>query len=55
MKKDTLIWKIINKLHDEGALELSNYVNYIEQANDIHDIIEKILIDYVIIEGVVVE
>lgn len=45
MKKDTLIWKITNKLHDEGALELGNYMNYIEQANDIHDIIEGRVID----------
>ena len=33
MKRDTLIWKMINRLHDEGALELGNYMNDIEQAN----------------------
>ena len=55
MKRDVLIWKIVNMLHEEGALELDNYMNYIDQANDLHDIIDKILIDYVIIEGSVVE
>lgn len=55
MTRDTLIWMIINKLHDEGALELDNYVNYIEQANDIHNIIEEILNSYVIIQGRVIE
>lgn len=55
MKRDTLIWKMINRLHDEGALELGNYMNYIEQANDIHNIIERELDGYGLFEGGVLE
>ena len=55
MKRDTLIWKITNALNDNGALEANNYMNYIEQANDIHDIIEKELDGYLIVKGEVME
>lgn len=55
MKRDVLIWKIVNRLHEDGALEVGNYMDCIDQTKDIHDIIEKILIDYVIIEGSIVE
>lgn len=55
MKRDTLIWKIVQSLHDAGALEIDNYMNYIEQANDIHNIIEKVLDGVVLIQGEVME
>ncbi|ADZ82597.1 hypothetical protein [Cellulosilyticum lentocellum] len=55
MKRDTLIWKIVNRLHDERALELDNYMNYIEQANDIYKIIERELKDFTLIQGEVME
>ena len=55
MKRDTLIWKIVQTLNDEGTLDINNYLNYIEQANDIHDIIEKELDGYLLVKGEVME
>ena len=55
MTRNTLIWKIVNSLNDNGALDLNNYTTYIEQANDIHDIIRKELEDYLSVKGEVVE
>ena len=55
VKRDTLIWKIVQTLNDNGALDVNNYMNYIEQANDIHNIIEKELDGYVIVKGEVME
>lgn len=54
MTRESLIYKIIQSLHDEGALDINNYYDYSEQANDMYSIIEKILDDYVIIEGHVI-
>lgn len=51
MTRESLIYKIIQSLHDEGALDINNYYGYSEQVNDMYSIIEKILDDYVIIEG----
>ena len=55
MTRQTLIYKIIQSLHDEGALEVDNYYNYIEQANDMYNIIERVLDNIVLIEGSVIE
>ena len=55
MTKQTLIWKMINALHDEGALEIENYHGYIEQAEDMYEIIERVLDNIVLIEGSVIE
>ena len=55
MTRQTLIWKMINSLHEEGALEIENYMNYIEQANDMYSIIERVLDNIVLIEGSVIE
>lgn len=55
MKKDTLIWKIVNALHDNETLDVKNFETYVEQANAIHDVIEKELETYVLIKGNVVE
>lgn len=55
MKRDTLIYKIVQALNDEGALDVNNYSNNIEQCTDVHDIIEKVLDDYVIVEGRMVD
>ena len=55
MKRDTLIWKIVQSLNENGALDVNNYLNYVEQANDIHDIIEKELDRYLIVSGEVME
>ena len=41
MKRDTLIWKIVQTLNDNGALDINNYMNYTEQDGDIHDLIKK--------------
>lgn len=51
MTRQTLIYKIIQRLHEEGALEVNNYINYIEQANDMYNIIEKELDDFTLIKG----
>lgn len=55
MTRQTLIYKIIQRLHEEGALEVDNYMNYIEQANDMYKIIERVLDNIVLIEGSVIE
>ncbi|WP_190283555.1 hypothetical protein [Cellulosilyticum sp. WCF-2] len=55
MKRDTLIYKIIQLLNDNGSLDVNNYLNNIEQCKDVHDIIEKVLDDYVIVEGQIIE
>lgn len=55
MTRQTLIYKIIQSLHDEGVLEVNNYMNYIEQANDIYNIIERALDNIILIEGSVIE
>ena len=55
MKKDTLIWKIVNALHDNDTLDVRNFETYVEQAHAIHDIIQEELEDYVIVEGSVIE
>lgn len=55
MTRQTLIWKMINALHDEGALEVNNYMNYIEQSNDMYKVIERVLDNIVLIEGSVIE
>lgn len=55
MTRQTLIYKIIQRLHEEGALEVNNYMNYIEQANDIYSIIEKELDGILLIEGRAIE
>ncbi len=54
MNREILIYKIIQTLNEEGALDINNYCGYPEQANDMYSIIDKCLDDYVIIEGRVV-
>ncbi len=51
MKRNTLIWKITNKLNDEGVLDINNFINYIDQANAIHDVIENELDSYILVKG----
>ena len=55
MKRETLIWKIVNALNDNDTLDVRNFNNYVEQANIIHDVIQEELEDYVIVEGSVIE
>lgn len=55
MTRQTLIYKIIQSLHDEGALDVHNYLNYIEQVNDMYNIIERVLDNIVLIEGEVLQ
>lgn len=55
MKRETLIWKIVNALHDNDALDVRNFGTYVEQANAIHDVIQEELEDYVIVDGRVIE
>lgn len=55
MKRDTLIYKIVQSLNDNGALDVNNYLNNIEQCKDVHDIIEKALDGVVLIQGEVME
>lgn len=55
MKRDTLIYKIVQALNDEGALDVNNYLNNIEQCKDVHDVIERTLDGIVLIEGRVIE
>lgn len=55
MKRNTLIAKIVQTLNDEGALDVDNYPNNIEQCIDVHDIIERVLDNVVLIEGSVIE
>ena len=51
MTRETLIWKIVNALHDNDTLDIRNFDTYVEQANAIHDVIQEELEDYVIVEG----
>lgn len=55
MTRQTLIYKIIQSLNDEGALDVNNYMNYIDQAEDIYNIIERVLDNIVLVEGSVIE
>lgn len=55
MTRQTLIYKIVQTLNDEGILDVHNYPNNIEQCKDVHDIIERVLDNIVLIEGSVVE
>lgn len=55
MTRNTLIWKIVNALHDNDTLDVRNFETYVEQAHAIHDIIQEELEDYVIVEGSVIE
>ena len=55
MKRETLIWKIVNALNDNDALDIRNFETYVEQANAIHDIIQEELEDIVLIKGKVIE
>lgn len=55
MTRQTLIWKMINALHDEGALDIDNYSTYIEQTGDMYEIIERVLDNIVLIEGEVLQ
>lgn len=54
MNRQVLIDKIVYYLREEGALDVDNYVNVIEQCQDVKKIIENILTDYVIIEDRVI-
>ena len=47
MTRETLIWKIVNALHDNDTL--------VEQANEIHDIIQRELEDIILIQGSVID
>lgn len=55
MTRQTLIYKIIQRLHEEGALEVDNYYNYIEQANDMYNIIKEELDGFTLIKGEVLK
>lgn len=55
MKRQTLIYKIVQALNDAGALDVNNYMTGIDQYNDVHDIIEKELDGIVLVEGSVME
>ena len=55
MTRQVLIDKIVYMLREEGALDIDNYMNRIEQCQDIRKIIESCLHDYVIVEGLVIE
>lgn len=55
MTKQTPIYKLIQRLKEEGALEIENYMNYIEQVNAIYSIIERELDGILLIEGRVIE
>ena len=55
MTRNTLIWKITNALNEAGALDINNYLNMIDQSNEVHDIIEKELDGIVLVEGSVME
>lgn len=54
MTRQTLIYKIIQSLNDEGALDVNNYLN-IEQVDDMYKIIERVLDNIVLVEGSVIE
>ena len=55
MTRQTLIYKIIQSLHEEGALDVNNYPTYVDQVDDMYSVIERVLDDYVIVEGSVIE
>lgn len=55
MIRQTLIYNIVQKLHEEGALRVNNHMNYIDQANSIYNIIERVLDNVVLLEGSVIE
>ena len=55
MTRETLIWKIVNALHDNDTLDIRNFDTYVEQANAIHDVIQEELEDYVLIKGEVIK
>lgn len=55
MNKKSLIYKIVNRLLDEEALDINNFMNGIEQGNAVADIIEKELDGYLIVKGEVLE
>ena len=54
MNRKTLIDKIVFMLDSEGVLDIGNYMNTIDQTNDVKKIIERCLDDYVIIKGHVI-
>lgn len=54
MTRQTLIYKIIQRLHEEGALDVNNYLNYIEQVDDMYNIIEEELDGILLIEGSII-
>lgn len=51
MTRQTLIYKIIQSLKEEGALDVNNYITYVDQVDDMYSVIERVLDDYVIVEG----
>lgn len=55
MKRETLIYKIVQSLNDNGALDVNNYLNNVEQCKEVHDIIEKALDGVLLIEGRLIE
>lgn len=54
MNRQILIDKIVFTLNEEGVLDQNNYYTRPQQCQDVQKIIEKILADYVIIEGHVI-
>ena len=55
MTKNTLIWKIVNALHDNDTLDVRNFDTYVDQANKIHDVIQEELEDYLLVKGEVIK
>lgn len=51
MTRQALIEKMVYTLREEGALDIGNYMNSVEQCQDIKKIIEKCLDSFEIIEG----
>lgn len=54
MTRQALIKKMVYMLREEGALDIDNYMNGIEQCQDVKKIIEKCLDGFEIIEGRVI-
>lgn len=55
MKRDELIYKIVQSLNDNGVLDVGNYSDTAEQCQDVHDVISKVLDGVVLINGSVIE
>lgn len=55
MNKKALIYKIVNRLLDEEALDVRNFMNALEQGNAVAEIIEKELDGHLLVKGEILE